>query len=74
MPTTQYLTNRQFETLTAICDTLVPAIDRADDPHGYWRRCASDLNVPHLIVETVFTLQDEVAQAQFKQLLSLLDH
>ncbi|HET7375956.1 MAG TPA: GMC family oxidoreductase N-terminal domain-containing protein [Anaerolineae bacterium] len=73
MPSIQHLTPRQFATLSAICDTLVPAIERADDPHGFWKRTASDLNLPQLIVESVFTLQDEVAQAQFKQLLNLLD-
>ncbi|HZY45887.1 MAG TPA: GMC family oxidoreductase N-terminal domain-containing protein, partial [Anaerolineae bacterium] len=70
---TQPLSPRQFATLIAICDTLVPSIERDDDPSGFWKRKASDLNVPQLIVETVFTLQDEVSQAQFKQLLSLLD-
>ncbi len=71
---TNHLSPRQFATLTALCDTLVPSIDRADDPSGFWKRTASDLNVPHLLAEAVFTLQDEVAQAQFKQLLSLLDN
>jgi choline dehydrogenase-like flavoprotein len=71
---TSPLSPRQLETLTALCDTLVPSIDRADDPQGFWKRKASDLNIPRLLAEAVFTLQDEVAQAQFKQLLSMLDN
>jgi hypothetical protein len=68
------LSREQFEALTALCDTLVPAIDVPDDPHGFWKRRASDLAIPELIVETVFTLQDEVSQAQLKQLLGALSH
>jgi choline dehydrogenase-like flavoprotein len=40
------LTDRQLDTLTAVCDTFVPAIEREDDPHGFWGRAASDVGVP----------------------------
>ena len=29
--------------LTAVCDTVVPAISRGDDPDGFWARTASDV-------------------------------
>ena len=35
----------QRETLQAVCDTVVPSIERADDAHGVWARKASDLGV-----------------------------
>ena len=37
------LSEVQRETLAAVCDTVVPSIERADDPHGLWARRASDL-------------------------------
>ena len=37
------LTDAQRETLRAVCDTVVPRIERDDDPHGLWARRATDL-------------------------------
>jgi choline dehydrogenase-like flavoprotein len=42
---TMELTDTQRATLRAVCDTVVPAIEREDDPHGLWARCATDLGV-----------------------------
>ena len=39
------LNEAQRETLQAVCDTVVPSIERPDDPHGFWARKASDLGV-----------------------------
>lgn len=66
------LSESQFETLRAICDTFVPSLQVEDDPHGFYALAASELKVPEFIAATVATLPEE-ARAQFKQLLGLLD-
>jgi choline dehydrogenase-like flavoprotein len=68
-----FLTDSQFATLTALCDTFAPSLERADDPHGFWRRKASDLNVPALVTRAVRDLQSEAQQREFKQLLDYLE-
>ena len=37
------LTDSQSATLRAVCDTVVPSIQRADDPDGFWARKATDV-------------------------------
>jgi acyl-CoA reductase-like NAD-dependent aldehyde dehydrogenase len=39
------LSDEQRATLEALCDTVVPAVERRDDPDGFWARTASDLGV-----------------------------
>ena len=39
------LSDAQRAALTAICDTVVPALARDRDPDGLWARKASDLGV-----------------------------
>lgn len=39
----------QQAVLRAVCDTFFPSIERADDPHGFWRRRASDLQVDQMV-------------------------
>jgi choline dehydrogenase-like flavoprotein len=39
------LTDAQRATLRAVCDTVVPSIERTPDPTGHWARKASDLGV-----------------------------
>ncbi|MCS6909699.1 MAG: FAD-dependent oxidoreductase [Anaerolineales bacterium] len=68
-----FLTDSQFATLTALCDTLVPSIERSDDPHGFWKRKASDLDVPRLVARAVRDLQSDEQQREFKQLLDYLE-
>jgi len=68
-----YLTPAQFRTLTALCDTLVPSIEAEHDPHGFWKRKASDLDIPLTIAEITFTLQDDLNQAQLRLLLNTLN-
>jgi len=64
--------DRQLSALTAICDTLLPAVQReGNDPHGYWMRKASDQHIPERILELIPTLKAE-DRAQFEQLLGLL--
>lgn len=65
------LTNKQLETLRAVCDTFVPAVPRAEDPHGFWGRRASEVRVAEAMVE-VIGLKRPSEQAEFLQLLDLL--
>jgi choline dehydrogenase-like flavoprotein len=38
-----WLTEQRSEVLKALADTVVPSIQRADDPDGFWARSGSDL-------------------------------
>ncbi|MEO0472285.1 MAG: GMC family oxidoreductase [Bacteroidota bacterium] len=61
----------QREALIAICDSLIPTTSQSSDPHDYWRRPASDMQVADQILE----LLDELSahhQKEFRQLLFLL--
>jgi choline dehydrogenase-like flavoprotein len=51
----------QREVLAAICDTIVPAIDRAVDADGFWGRKATDIGVDAGIAELMATLAPEQA-------------
>ncbi len=46
----------RLETLRALCDTVVPAIDHVPDPHGHWARSASSYGVPEGVAETLGAL------------------
>jgi len=63
------LTSDQRATLRAVCDTVVPCIDVADDPDGFWARRATDLGVDQGIEQVLDTLPDE----QRAGMLQLLD-
>ncbi len=68
-----WLRPAQTRTLAAICETLIPALDRdaSADPHGFLRRPASELQVAERLAETL-AAEDEATRAQFRQLLDLL--
>jgi hypothetical protein len=36
----------QREVLRAICDTVCPALERPDDPVGFWARSGTDVGAP----------------------------
>lgn len=70
------LSDAQFKVLTALCDTLLPSLE---PPPGadkalaaYYRRAASDMNVPRALSELLGSYATPEAQTQFKQLLFLL--
>jgi choline dehydrogenase-like flavoprotein len=46
----------RLETLRALCDTVVPAIEHVPDPHGHWARSASSYGVPQGVVDTLAML------------------
>jgi choline dehydrogenase-like flavoprotein len=63
------LSEIQRETLKRLCDTFVPAIDADEDPHGFWARSASDLQVPEAAEEALAELPED----QIDGLRELLD-
>jgi choline dehydrogenase-like flavoprotein len=40
---TDWLTDERRAVLGAVCDTVVPSLDRSNDPTGYWRTSGSDV-------------------------------
>jgi choline dehydrogenase-like flavoprotein len=47
---------QRMDTLRALCDTVVPAIEHLPDPHGHWARSASSYGVPDGVAQTLATL------------------
>jgi choline dehydrogenase-like flavoprotein len=43
----------QRAVLGAIADTVVPSIERADDPHGFWARSGSELGAHEGVAEAI---------------------
>jgi choline dehydrogenase-like flavoprotein len=62
-------TENQLRTLQAVCDTVVPAIERPHDPHGFWRRTATDVGADQALVQML----GELPEDQSGPLLGLLD-
>jgi choline dehydrogenase-like flavoprotein len=65
------LSDSQITTLTLVSDTLVPSVERARDPDGFFRRKASDIGT-HLIIAEVIRLSPPEGAAQFAAVLDLL--
>src|SRR3954447_433705 len=65
------LTEAQRATLRAFCDTIVPSIERPDDPDGFWARKASDLAIDDGVEQIIATLPPEL-QVGLGQLLDAL--
>ncbi|MFD7262345.1 GMC family oxidoreductase N-terminal domain-containing protein [Streptomyces sp. NPDC059874] len=53
------LTESRRAVLRAVCDTVVPRIERADDPTGFWQRTASDLGVDTALERIVTAMPAE---------------
>jgi len=64
------LTDAQRSTLSVLCDTIVPAVRRADDPSGFWGRAASDLGVAQGVEQIILAIPDDAMRVG---LLGLLD-
>ncbi|HEY8583867.1 MAG TPA: hypothetical protein VIL49_13000, partial [Capillimicrobium sp.] len=62
------LTDDRRAILRAVCDTVVPAVDRAPDPDGFFARKATDLGVDAGLEQILDGLTAE-QQAGFGQLL-----
>jgi choline dehydrogenase-like flavoprotein len=59
----------QREVLRAIADTVVPKLDRADDPHGFWARSGGEVGAHEAVADAVALMPD----AQREGLGQLLD-
>ncbi len=66
---TEWMTDERRAALRAICDTIVPSIERAEDPTGFWARSASDIGTDAAIVEYLAAMPAE----QRDGLLGLID-
>lgn len=69
--TSELLDDAQRRTLVALCDTFVPAIERPDDPHGFWGRAASHLGVPEAIEQALGNVPEELVEG-LRRLLDAL--
>jgi choline dehydrogenase-like flavoprotein len=63
-----FLTEDRRSILRAVCDTVVPSVDRTPDPDGFFARKATDLGVDQGVEQLLATLTDE-QQAGFAQIL-----
>jgi choline dehydrogenase-like flavoprotein len=70
---TTQLSDRQRDVLRTVCDTVVPPIERAEDPTGFWARKASDLGVAQGVEEMLLMIPDETVRAGLLELLDVLD-
>src|SRR5829696_7702291 len=48
----------QREVLRAIAETVVPRIERADDPNGFWERSGSELGVHDAVADAIGQMPD----------------
>src|SRR5437588_4778288 len=71
-----WLTPEEFSILETVCDTFFPSLEPPDGTSeelaAYYCRSERNLNVAHLIAETL-AFENEDEQKKFHQLLSLLD-
>src|ERR1700704_2031420 len=66
------LSDSQRAVLTAVCDTVVPALPRDRDPDGHWTRKASDLGVDAGAAQLISEIPDPELQAGLIQLIDAL--
>jgi choline dehydrogenase-like flavoprotein len=66
------LSDAERATLAAICDTVVPSIERDRDPDGFWARKATDLGVDAGAAELIEGIPDPVLQAGLRQLIAAI--
>ena len=56
---TDILTENQTGVLRVLCDTVVPAIERTEDPDGFWARRATDVGADQGVLLVLSTLPPE---------------
>ena len=66
------LSYQQSRTLRAICDTLIPEIDQAENSE-FWKRKASDLDIDTLL-QQIISDQNADEQTEFKFLLNVFNN
>ncbi len=65
-------TDDQRDVLRAVCDTFVPSLEHAPDPHGFWVRAASDMGAD-LAIEAMLAELPPEHMAGVAMLLDALD-
>jgi choline dehydrogenase-like flavoprotein len=66
------LSDSQRKTLRAVCDTVVPALERDRDPDGLWARKASDLGVDQAAADLIEEIPDPEMRAGMAELLQAI--
>src|SRR5215207_4240630 len=66
------LNDAQRAILTAVCDTVVPSIERGRDPDGFWARKASDLGVDAGAAQLIEEIPDPELRDGLVELLMAL--
>ncbi len=66
------LSEGERATLAAICDTVVPSIERERDPDGLWARKATDLGVDEAAAQLISEIPDPVMLAGLRQLIGVI--
>src|SRR5262245_45493610 len=70
--TAHALGDAERKVLAAVCDTVVPSIEREPDPDGFWARSATEMGI-HLGVEELITsIPDETLRGGLVQLLDAI--
>ena len=64
--------DEQRATLEALCDTVVPSVERRDDPDGFWARSAGDLGVAAGVEQVVAGIADPAVRGGLVTLLDVL--
>lgn len=70
---TGVFSEREMLVLSAVSDTLVPALPSENDMHGLYARRATDLNIPAAAAKIIEAVADPASVAQLKLVLNLLD-
>src|SRR6476661_8962763 len=65
-------TDQQVATLRAVCDTVVPALERPEDPHGFWARRATETGADEAVLQAIALMPPE-QQAGLAELLDVLE-
>ena len=66
------LSDSQRAVLTAVCDTVVPALEHDRDPHGLWGRKASDLGVDQGATQLISEIPDPELRGGLLMLIDAL--
>ena len=70
--TMQVLGDAERKVLAAVCDTVVPSIEREPDPEGFWARSASEMGINLGVEELINGIPDETLKAGLMQLLDAI--
>lgn len=73
MESPKQFTPSELNTLQQICDTLIPALQVPDDPHGFYACAASDLKLAHKMVLTIERVADAGMIGRLRSVLGLLE-